>query len=170
MADVAGGHFLVNGLMCQGTSTAIGTDFCRIARTPRTGSCLSRCGVLLECAIYPRMSARRCAFGCGERAQISESHRLQTTIEADGTVVIADIRGEQQLPQPGAVTHLIKIRVPHEDAHFERAYWYGARGLPIGCGHPCRVDAEGCRSSPPCPRRPATVRRSTPAVKSLVAE
>ena len=36
---------------------------------------------------------------------------------------------QQQPPQPGRVTHLIKVRVADVDAQFERARAYGARVL-----------------------------------------
>jgi uncharacterized glyoxalase superfamily protein PhnB len=67
------------------------------------------------------------AFGFVERVRIGEDHRSQMRIGADGAVIVADVRGEQQPPQAGAVTHLIKIRIADVDAQFQRARSHGAR-------------------------------------------
>jgi len=48
------------------------------------------------------------AFGFVERVRIGESHRAQMRIGANGAVIVADVRGQQQPPQPGAVTHVIE--------------------------------------------------------------
>src|SRR5829696_5657801 len=69
------------------------------------------------------------AFGFAERVRIGEDHRSQLRIGADGAVIVADVRGEQQPPLAEVVTHLIKVRVPDVDASFERARGCGARVL-----------------------------------------
>jgi uncharacterized glyoxalase superfamily protein PhnB len=48
-------------------------------------------------------------------------------IGRDGAVIVADVRGEQQPPQTGAVTHLMKVRVADVDARFQHARSCGAR-------------------------------------------
>jgi uncharacterized glyoxalase superfamily protein PhnB len=50
-------------------------------------------------------------------------------IGADGAVIVADVRGEQQPPKAGIVTHVIKVRVSDVDAQLERARRHGARVL-----------------------------------------
>ena len=69
------------------------------------------------------------AFGFQERVRIGEDHRSQMLIGPDGAVIVADVRGDQQPPQAGIVTHLVKVRVPAVDAQFERARRHGARVL-----------------------------------------
>jgi uncharacterized glyoxalase superfamily protein PhnB len=69
------------------------------------------------------------AFGFHERVRIGEDHRSQMQIGPDGAVIVADVRGEQQPPQAGIVTHLVKVRVPDVDAQLERARRHGARVL-----------------------------------------
>jgi uncharacterized glyoxalase superfamily protein PhnB len=69
------------------------------------------------------------AFGFVERVRIGDDHRSQMQVGADGAVIVADVRGEQQPPSPGVVTHVIKVRVPDVDAQFERARSHGARVL-----------------------------------------
>jgi uncharacterized glyoxalase superfamily protein PhnB len=69
------------------------------------------------------------AFGFAERVRIGEDHRSQLHVGDDGGVIVADVRGEQQSPQPGVVTHVIKVRVADVDAQFERARTHGARVL-----------------------------------------
>ena len=69
------------------------------------------------------------AFGFVERVRIGEDHRSQMQVGDDGAVIVADVRGEQHPPQPGAVTHVIKVRVADVDARFERARSHGARVL-----------------------------------------
>jgi uncharacterized glyoxalase superfamily protein PhnB len=69
------------------------------------------------------------AFGFSERVRIGEDHRSQMQVGDDGALIVADVRGEQQPPQAGRVTHLIKVRVADVDAQFERARSYGARVL-----------------------------------------
>jgi uncharacterized glyoxalase superfamily protein PhnB len=69
------------------------------------------------------------AFGFAERVRIGEAHRAQMQVGVDGAVIVADVRGEQQSPRAGTVTHVIKVRVEDVDAQFERARSRGARVL-----------------------------------------
>jgi uncharacterized glyoxalase superfamily protein PhnB len=69
------------------------------------------------------------AFGFAERVRIGEDHRSQLQVGDDGGVIVADVRGEQQPPQAGVVTHVIKVRVADVGAQFERARAHGARVL-----------------------------------------
>ena len=69
------------------------------------------------------------AFGFQERVRIGEDHRSQLQIGVDGAVIVADVRGEQQPPRAGVVTHLVKVRVPAVDEQFDRARRHGARVL-----------------------------------------
>jgi uncharacterized glyoxalase superfamily protein PhnB len=69
------------------------------------------------------------AFGFGERVRIGDAHRAQLRVGTDGAVVVADVHGEQVPPTAGAVTHLVKVRVPDVDAAFARARDFGARVL-----------------------------------------
>jgi uncharacterized glyoxalase superfamily protein PhnB len=69
------------------------------------------------------------AFGFVERVRIGEAHRSQMRVGDDGAVIVADVRGEQQAPQPGVVTHVVKVRVPDVDAQLARARSHGARVL-----------------------------------------
>jgi uncharacterized glyoxalase superfamily protein PhnB len=68
-------------------------------------------------------------FGFEERVRIGADHRSQLRIGVDGAVIVADVRGERQPPQPGVVTHEIKVRVADVDAQCERARARGARVL-----------------------------------------
>jgi len=61
------------------------------------------------------------AFGFAERTRIGESHRAQMSIGEDGAMIVADVRGEQQPPQEGIVTHVMKVRVDNVGAWYERA-------------------------------------------------
>jgi uncharacterized glyoxalase superfamily protein PhnB len=67
------------------------------------------------------------AFGFVERVRIGEDHRSQMHVGDDGAIIVADVRGEQQPPQVGTVTHVIKVRVADVEAQFERARSHGAR-------------------------------------------
>jgi uncharacterized glyoxalase superfamily protein PhnB len=67
------------------------------------------------------------AFGFVERTRIGESHRAQLSIGADGAMIVADVSGEQEPPQAGIVTHVVKIRVENVEACYERARAHGAR-------------------------------------------
>jgi uncharacterized glyoxalase superfamily protein PhnB len=69
------------------------------------------------------------AFGFVERVRIGEEHRAQMRVGDDGGVIVADVRREQRPPQPGVVTHVIKVRVPDVDARLERAREHGAKVL-----------------------------------------
>ena len=69
------------------------------------------------------------AFGFVERVRIGGDHRAQMRVGEDGGVIVADAHGEQRPPQAGQVTHLLKVRVTHVDAAFERARTHGARVL-----------------------------------------
>jgi len=69
------------------------------------------------------------AFGFVERTRIGEDHRAQLSIGTAGAMIVADVRGEQQPPQEGAVTHVLKVRVDDVEAAFERARSHGARVL-----------------------------------------
>jgi len=69
------------------------------------------------------------AFGFAERTRIGESHRAQMSIGEDGAMIVADVRGEQQPPQEGVVTHVMKVRVENVEAWYERARAHGARVL-----------------------------------------
>ena len=69
------------------------------------------------------------AFGFEERVRIGDDHRSQMRVGDDGAVIVADVRGEQQPPQAGLTTHLLKVRVADVDAAFERARSHGARVL-----------------------------------------
>jgi uncharacterized glyoxalase superfamily protein PhnB len=61
--------------------------------------------------------------------RIGENHRAQLQFGDDGGVIVADVHGEQQPPQAGMVTHLVKLRVADVDAGFIRARACGARVL-----------------------------------------
>jgi len=69
------------------------------------------------------------AFGFAERTRIGESHRAQMSIGEDGAMIVADVRGEQQPPQEGIVTHVMKVRVENVEAWYGRARARGARVL-----------------------------------------
>jgi uncharacterized glyoxalase superfamily protein PhnB len=83
--------------------------------------------------VYPNVRAAvewlSTVFGFVERVRIGETHRSQMRIGTDGAVIIAEAQGEQQPPQAGAVTHVLKVRVADVDAQFERARSHGARVL-----------------------------------------
>jgi uncharacterized glyoxalase superfamily protein PhnB len=69
------------------------------------------------------------AFGFGERVRIGDGHRAQIRVGQDGSIVVADVRGEYVARTEGAVTHLIKVRVPDVDASYARARNFGANVL-----------------------------------------
>jgi uncharacterized glyoxalase superfamily protein PhnB len=83
--------------------------------------------------IYPDVRAAvewlEGAFGFGERVRIGDGHRAQLRAGEDGSIVVADARGEQVAPSGGAVTHLIKVRVEDVNAAFARARAFGGRVL-----------------------------------------
>lgn len=68
-------------------------------------------------------------FGFVERVRIGEEHRSQMQVGDEGAVIVADVHGDQQAPQAGAVTHVIKVRVGDVNAQFEQARSQGARVL-----------------------------------------
>jgi uncharacterized glyoxalase superfamily protein PhnB len=132
--------------------------------------------------VYPDVRAAvdwlTAAFGFTERVRIGESHRAQLSIGADGAMIVADIRGDQQPPETNTVTHVIKVRVDDVGAQFERARAagatvlepptdrvYGERECTIGdlAGHRWQftetmrdVSPEefGCQTVAPWPHRP----------------
>jgi uncharacterized glyoxalase superfamily protein PhnB len=69
------------------------------------------------------------AFGFVERVRVGDGHRAQMRVGDDGAVIVADVRGDQQPPQAGLTTHVVKVRVADVDAAFERARAHGARVL-----------------------------------------
>jgi uncharacterized glyoxalase superfamily protein PhnB len=69
------------------------------------------------------------AFGFVECVRIGEDHRSQLQIGTDGAMIVAGVRGEQQPPQAGMVTHVIKVRVADVDGQLDRARSRGARVL-----------------------------------------
>lgn len=68
-------------------------------------------------------------FGFVERTRIGDSHRAQMSVGDDGAMIVADVRGEQQPPHGGVVTHVIKVRVDDVEAQYQRASAHGARVL-----------------------------------------
>lgn len=68
-------------------------------------------------------------FGFVERTRIGDSHRAQLSVGADGAIIVADVRSEQQPPQADVVTQLLKVRVDDVDAQHQRARDHGARIL-----------------------------------------
>jgi uncharacterized glyoxalase superfamily protein PhnB len=80
--------------------------------------------------IYPDVRAAvdwlESAFGFEERVRIGDGHRAQLRVGEDGSIVVADVRGDQVAPSGGAVTQLVKVRVPDVDAAFARATDAGA--------------------------------------------
>ena len=67
------------------------------------------------------------ALGFGERVRIGDAHRAQMRVGDDGSIVVADVHGEQVAPSGGTITHLVKLRVPDVDTAFARARDFGAR-------------------------------------------
>jgi uncharacterized glyoxalase superfamily protein PhnB len=80
--------------------------------------------------VYPDVRAAvaflSAAFGFVERTRIGESHRAQLAVGADGAVIVADAGSDRRPPQPGGVTHLVRVRVADVDAAFARARDQGA--------------------------------------------
>jgi hypothetical protein len=60
-------------------------------------------------------------FDFTERLRIGEARRSQLQADADGAVIVADVWDDQVAPDPGVVTHLIKVRAEEVDAQVERA-------------------------------------------------
>src|SRR5205085_11920161 len=69
--------------------------------------------------IYPDVRAAvawlESAFGFEERVRIGEAHRAQLRVGADGAVIVADVRRDQDAPRGGIVSQIIKVRVPDFD-------------------------------------------------------
>jgi uncharacterized glyoxalase superfamily protein PhnB len=90
--------------------------------------------------VYPDVRAAvdwlTAALGFVERTRIGESHRAQMSIGADGAIIVADVAGQRQSPQPGVVTHEIKVRVEDVAAQFERARAAGAKALEAPVDRP----------------------------------
>jgi len=80
--------------------------------------------------IYPDVRAAvdwlESAFGFGERVRIGDGHRAQLRVGEDGSIVVAEARGDQVAPSEAVVTTLIKVRVPDVDAAYARARDAGA--------------------------------------------
>ena len=66
------------------------------------------------------------AFGFVERTRIGEGHRAQLAVDGDWAVIVADAGGDRCPPQPGGVTHAVRLRVADVDAAFLRAREAGA--------------------------------------------
>ena len=66
------------------------------------------------------------AFGFVERTRIGEAHRAQLAVDGDWAVIVADAGGDRCPPQPGGVTHTVRLRVADVDAAFMRAREAGA--------------------------------------------
>ena len=66
------------------------------------------------------------AFGFVERTRIGEGHRAQLAVDGDWAVIVADAGGDRCPPQPGGVTHTVRLRVADVDAAFMRAREAGA--------------------------------------------
>lgn len=81
--------------------------------------------------VYPDVRAAvawlEAALGFEERVRIGDAHRAQLRVGADGAVVVVDVGGDRVAPSGGAITHLIKVRVPDVDSAFARACDRGAR-------------------------------------------
>ena len=80
--------------------------------------------------VYPDVRAAvaflTSAFGFVERTRIGESHRAQMAIGDDGALIVADVGSDRRSPQPGGVTHVVRVRVADVDAAFARARDHGA--------------------------------------------
>ena len=66
------------------------------------------------------------AFGFVERTRIGEGHRAQLAVDGDWAVIVADAGGDRCPPQPGGVTHTVRLRVADVDAAFMRTREAGA--------------------------------------------
>ncbi len=80
--------------------------------------------------VYPDVRAAvaflTAAFGFVERTRIGDSHRAQLAVGDDGAVIVADAGGDRRPPQPGGVTHAVRVRVADVDEAFARARDHGA--------------------------------------------
>jgi uncharacterized glyoxalase superfamily protein PhnB len=66
------------------------------------------------------------AFGFRERIKIGDDHRSQMSIGEGGAVIIGDARRDRVPPQPGVVTHQLKVATilsePTDQPYGEREY------------------------------------------------
>ena len=89
--------------------------------------------LVIPVLVYPDVRAAvawlEAAFGFTERVRIGADHRAQMHIGPGGAMIVADVHGQRQAPQPGVETHLIKVRVEDVEAHLKRARAHGARVL-----------------------------------------
>lgn len=85
---------------------------------------------LVPVLVYPDVRAAvdflTAAFGFVERTRIGEEHRAQMAVGDDGAVIVADVGSDRRAPQPGGMTHLLRVRVTDVDAAFARARDHGA--------------------------------------------
>jgi uncharacterized glyoxalase superfamily protein PhnB len=58
--------------------------------------------------------------------RIGEGHRAQLQVGDDAAVIVAEAHGDQQPPQPGVISSLLKLRVTDVDEGFRRALACGA--------------------------------------------
>ena len=83
--------------------------------------------------VYPDVRAAvdwlTAALGFAERVRIGDGHRAQMAVGEGGAVIVAEVAGDKQPPQPGIVTHVLKVRVADVDAAFEQARRHDARVL-----------------------------------------
>ena len=80
--------------------------------------------------VYPDVRAAvaflTAAFGFVERTRIGEDHRAQMAVGDDGAVIVAGVGGDRRPPEPGGVSHTVRVRVDDVDAAFARARETGA--------------------------------------------
>jgi uncharacterized glyoxalase superfamily protein PhnB len=80
--------------------------------------------------VYPDVRAAvaflTSAFGFVERTRIGERHRAQLAVGDDGAMIVADVGSDRRPPQPGGVTHVVRVRVADVDAAFAQARDHGA--------------------------------------------
>ncbi|MDA8261386.1 MAG: VOC family protein [Actinomycetota bacterium] len=81
--------------------------------------------------VYPDVVAAvaflSAAFGFVERTRIGEGHRAQLAIGEEGAIIVADKGAGRVPPQPGGLTHLVRVRVNDVEAAFARARDHGAK-------------------------------------------
>lgn len=82
--------------------------------------------VLVYSDVRAAVAFLEAAFGFSERVRIGDDHRSQMRVGDDGAVVVADTGSDRRPPEPGTVTHEIKIRVDDVDVAFARALEAGA--------------------------------------------
>lgn len=66
------------------------------------------------------------AFGFVERTRIGEAHRAQMAVDGDWSVIVADAGADRSPPQPGGVTHTVRVRVADVGTTFGKACEAGA--------------------------------------------